>query len=224
MTVRTETLTAHLPRTRWAFIPGTLLVIWVVGMLDKIGVAVTTWPATTTGVFGLATWFPTYMSKSLHLNSLASSNYIALAFGLCLILTPIAGAVTDRIQRKALWNVAGFLVAAITLGVVATVGTVAAGLAGLIVAILGIEGITTLIGQGIVHGFTRARNMGRDNGIIVGIANVIAAFGPTIMGALVGLSGFSLASCSSSASSSLAYLRPRACTARGTEPGREAMR
>jgi MFS family permease len=155
--------------------------------------AVVAWIATTMGVFGLATWFPTYLKGPMRLSPIVTSDYIALAFGLCLVLTPIVGIVADKTHRKAIWGFGGFLAAAAALGVIAVVHTPGIGVAAVVVAILGIQGVTTLIGQGVMHSFTLASHMGRENGVMVGIANVIAAFGPTIMGALLGLSGFTLA-------------------------------
>ncbi|MGH3171381.1 MAG: hypothetical protein ACRDN0_36665, partial [Trebonia sp.] len=47
---------------------------------------------------------------------------------------------------------------------------------------MGIEGFTTIAGQGVLHSIAPNERMGRAIGIMTGTANFIAAFGATIMG------------------------------------------
>ncbi|MCL6592546.1 MAG: MFS transporter [Alicyclobacillus sp.] len=145
------------------------------------------------GVFGLATWFPSYLATAKHFSPAVTSNYIALAFGLCLVMTSLVGLFTDKTKRKAPWGLVGFLISMLVMIIIGFVSSAAADALLVVVAILCIQGITTLINHGIMHSFTATERIGRDNGLMVGISNVLAAFGPTIMGALIGLGGYNLA-------------------------------
>lgn len=145
------------------------------------------------GVFGLATWFPTYLTGVKHFSPAVTSDFIALAFGLCIVMTTLVGLVTDRTKRKAIWGACGFLTSMVVLIAVAFVEAPVYDALLVVVAILCIQGITTLVNHGIMHSFTVTEHIGRDNGIMVGISNLLAAFGPTIMGALIGFGGFNMA-------------------------------
>ncbi|WP_067929388.1 MFS transporter [Alicyclobacillus shizuokensis] len=145
------------------------------------------------GVFGLATWFPSYLTGAKHFSHAATSNYIALAFGLCMVMTTLVGMVTDKTRRKAIWGSCGFLISMFVLIIVPFVQAPIYDALLVVVAILCIQGITTLVNHGIMHSFTVTEHIGRDNGTMVGISNLLAAFGPTIMGALIGFGGYSLA-------------------------------
>jgi hypothetical protein len=66
-------------------------------------------------------------------------------------------------------------------------------LTGVIGAIVGIEGFTTIAGQGVLHSIAPTERMGRAIGVMVGTGNFIAAFSATIMGVLIGVGGFGTA-------------------------------
>jgi MFS family permease len=155
-------------------------------------IMVTAWVANNIGVFGLASWFPTYL-KSQHVSTTTASEFIALAFALCILVTPLVGLGMDRMHRKAIWSVAGFLIAAVFLLLAKVIPSAGFQLTAVIVAIVGIEGFTTLAGQGVLHSMAPAQRMGRANGIMSGVGNFVGAFGSLIMGALIGVGGFTAA-------------------------------
>jgi MFS family permease len=155
--------------------------------------AVIAWTANNFGVFGLATWFPTYLEKNEGLSTGDASLFIALAFLLCLIAGPVVGLASDRMHRKALWLMAGFVIAIVFLAITRVSSGVAVQLTGVIGAIVGIEGFTTIAGQGVLHSIAPTERMGRAIGVMVGTGNFIAAFSATIMGALIGVGGFGTA-------------------------------
>jgi MFS family permease len=155
--------------------------------------AVAAWVGNNIGVFGLATWFPTYLEKNEHISSARTSAFIALAFVLCLVAEPLVGLVSDRMHRKALWLFTGFAIAIVFLLMTRLSSSVGWQLAGVIGAIVGIEGFTTISGQGVLHSMAPAERMGRANGLMSGVGNFIGAFGATIMGALIGAGGFNAA-------------------------------
>jgi MFS family permease len=155
-------------------------------------VLVAAWVVNNMGVFGLASWFPTYL-KAENVSGTTASDLIALAFALCIVVAPLVGLFMDRLHRKAIWSVAGFTLAAVILLVAKAVPSPGFQLAAVIIAIVGIEGFTTLAGQGILHSMAPARRMGRANGVMSGVGNFVGAFGSLIMGALIGVGGFTAA-------------------------------
>jgi MFS family permease len=155
--------------------------------------AVIAWTANNFGIFGLATWFPTYLEKNEGLSTGRASLLIALAFVLCLIASPLVGYVSDRMHRKAIWLLAGFTIAVVFLAITRVASGVPVQLIGVIGAIVGIEGFTTIAGQGVLHSIAPNERMGRAIGIMAGTGNFIAAFSATIMGALIGAGGFGAA-------------------------------
>lgn len=155
--------------------------------------AVLAWTANNFGVFGLATWFPTYLIKKEGLSPGTSSVFIALAFVLCLIAGPLVGMASDRMRRKAIWLFTGFALAFVFLAITRASSGLPVQLLGVIGAIVGIQGFTTIAGQGVLHSIAPSKRMGRAVGIMSGTANFIAAFSATIMGALIGAGGFNAA-------------------------------
>jgi MFS family permease len=155
--------------------------------------AVTAWTAANVGVFGLATWFPTYLEKNEGLSPGDASLFIALAFVLCIVAGPLVGLASDRMHRKAVWLLAGFTIAVVFLAITRASSGVAVQLTGVIGAIVGIEGFTTIAGQGVLHSMAPNERIGRAMGIMSGTGNFIAAFSATIMGALIGVGGFGAA-------------------------------
>lgn len=156
-------------------------------------IVVIAWVANNIGVFGLASWFPTYLKSEHGISGTTASEYIALAFVLCILVGPLVGLGMDRMQRRAIWSFAGFTIAAVFLLLIRAIPVPGFQLAGVIVAIVGIEGFTTLAGQGVLHSMAPARRMGRANGVMSGVGNFVGAFGSLIMGALIAVGGFTAA-------------------------------
>ncbi|MFI6349158.1 MFS transporter [Streptomyces sp. NPDC050560] len=148
------------------------------------------WITNNIGVYGLASWFPTYLKDEQHLGKGSASAYIALAFVLCIVAGPFVGLGMDRTGRKAIWTCGGFVAAALCLVVAAGVTALPVQLCAVIVAIIGIEGFTTLAAQGVLHSIAPARTMGRAAGLMIGIGNFVGAFGSTAMGFFVDHGGF----------------------------------
>jgi MFS family permease len=141
--------------------------------------------ATTLGVYGLGTWFPSYLNKTMHFNHAITSTIMLLAWSTAIILTFWVGSRTDKTQKKAVWNLVGFSGAGIVL-VLTLLGLpsiVDALLVGAAIAL--IQGFTTPIGQGLMHSISKTKTIGLDTGIMTGVSNLVAAFGPVIMGVLI---------------------------------------
>jgi MFS family permease len=155
-------------------------------------IMVIAWIANNMGVFGLASWFPTYL-KAHGVGHATASDFIALAFVACIIVAPFVGLSMDRLNRRAIWSVAGFLLAAVFLVLAGIVPSNGFKLAAVIVAIVGIEGMTTLAGQSVLHRMAPTHRIGRANGIMSGVGNFVGSFGSLIMGWLIGVGGFTAA-------------------------------
>lgn len=142
---------------------------------------------TVLGVYGLGTWFPDYLKKTGNFNPVMISVLMLLAWTAAIILTFWVGARTDKTNRKAIWNSIGFLGSAIVL-IMALLGfssVLNAIFVGIAVAL--IQGFTTPMGQGLIDSISKTENIGKYTGVMTGVSNLISAFGPTIMGALITL-------------------------------------
>lgn len=155
-------------------------------------VVVVGWIANNIGVWGLASWFPSYL-KTEHVSKGTASTYILLAFVLCIAVSPIIAIGMDRLGRKAVFSVGGFVIAAICLLLTQSTQSTRLQLVLVVVAIVGIEGVTTLAGQGVLHSMAPERRMGRAAGVMSGVGNFIGAFGATVMGVFISAGGYSAA-------------------------------
>jgi predicted MFS family arabinose efflux permease len=138
-----------------------------------------------------ARWFPLSergRAKSIWINGIN----VGLAVSGFLV-NGVIGLAPDRTRRKAVWLLAGFVIAIAFLAVTQASSGVAVQLTGVIGAIVGVEGFATIAGQGVLHSIAPNERMGRAIGIMSGTGNFIAAFGATIMGALSGAGGFGAA-------------------------------
>ncbi|MBX6352744.1 MAG: MFS transporter [Thermoflavifilum sp.] len=141
------------------------------------------------GVFGLATWFPSYLALAKHMSPQATSSYMLLAYGLALILTIWIGAHTDRTHKKAVWIGCGFALSAVFLFLGAEAASPVADALFVAVALTSLQAFTLPTIHGVMHSAVSANEMGTYTGILAGFANMFAAFGPTVMGALITLGG-----------------------------------
>lgn len=139
------------------------------------------------GVYGLGSWFPSYLAIAKHFSPVVTSTYMLLAWGTAIVITIWVGIQTDRKGKKALWNACGFAGAVIFLLLASTVPSPSADalLAGAAIAL--IQGITTPMGHGLMHSMSATQHIGIHTGVMTGVSNMVGAFGPTIMGALITL-------------------------------------
>lgn len=141
------------------------------------------------GFFGFATWFPSYLAITKHFDQKSMSSYMLLAYGLSLITMIILGRIIDKTNRKAIWNIWAYIGAGLLLLIAGQSSSAVAAALCVALAICLIGGVTTLVSQGLLHSITPTPQMGRNSGIMQGSSSTIAAFGPTIMGALLTLGG-----------------------------------
>jgi MFS family permease len=149
--------------------------------------------ANNASVWGIASWFPSYLKEEQHINKTLASGFVAISFILCIIVTPFIGAAMDKIGRKAIFGVGGFGIAAVFLLLSRAFDSTSFELVSVIIAIVGIEGVTTIAQYSVLHMMAPERRMGRAAGIMSGGANFIGAWGATVIGALIDAGGYSLA-------------------------------
>jgi MFS family permease len=143
--------------------------------------------ATIYGVFGLGTWFPTYLAVAKHMSPAATSSYILLAWTLGIPIMFIAGKITDKTHKKAVWNVWAFILSGILLFLAQEMSSPVASVLLVALAICLVNGVTTFIAHSLLHSMASVERMGKDAGIMTGVSNVLGAFGPAVMGALISL-------------------------------------
>lgn len=141
--------------------------------------------ATIYGVFGLGTWFPSYLAIAKHMSPGVTSTYILLAWMLGIPTMLLVGKITDKTHRKAVWNVWAFAIAALLLFLSGQIASPVVDVLLVAFAICLINGVTTLIAHALLHSMSSTERMGKDAGIMTGVSNVLGAFGPTVMGALI---------------------------------------
>lgn len=137
------------------------------------------------GVFGLMTWFPSFLEKAKHVSPPMMSTYLLVGFGVGLLLTIWVGAHTDRTHKKAVWLIWGFVLGAVALFLSAITGPIVGSALFLCASIAFINGITTPMIHGVIHSMSYTWSIGSNTGVMTGVGNTIGAFAPTIMGALV---------------------------------------
>ncbi|WP_436664325.1 MFS transporter [Alicyclobacillus acidoterrestris] len=136
-------------------------------------------------VYGLGSWFPSYMAVSMHFSPTATSTYMLITWSVSIAMMFWVGAHTDRTHKKAYWIIVGFLVACVFLGI--SLNSPAPIADALLVggAIAFIQAFTTPMLHGLLHDMSPTRQIGRNTGVMTGIANVVAAFGPAMMGTFI---------------------------------------
>ncbi|BCJ86256.1 MFS transporter [Effusibacillus dendaii] len=140
--------------------------------------------ATLFAFFGLATWFPSYLSIAKHFSRQATSYYMLLAYGISIFVVIYTGRQIDKTRKKAIWGLRSFWGIATCFILAALIDSVMVDVLLVCLAIVMVN-ITTLISHGITHSLSVTNRIGRENALMMGIASILSAFGPTIMGALI---------------------------------------
>jgi MFS family permease len=139
------------------------------------------------GVYGIATWFPSYLANAKHFSSKETSFYMLFAYAVALIVTFWIGAHTDKTHKKAIWTFRGYLGGAIFLFLASQIDSPVADALLVGGALTLLQGFTTPMVHGIMHSMSTTEEIGKNTGIMSGVANMIAAFIPAAMGALITL-------------------------------------
>ncbi|GMA62122.1 MFS transporter [Alicyclobacillus fastidiosus] len=140
--------------------------------------------ASTIGFYGLSTWFPSYLVIMKHFNANQTSSYMVLAYMVALIAVVFVGMHTDKTQKKAIWLAGSFVAALVCLLFAINLSSAITDAIMIAIAIAFVQ-ITTLTIIGLMHSMSSTERIGTSTGIATGFTDVVAAFGPTIMGALI---------------------------------------
>jgi sugar phosphate permease len=135
--------------------------------------------------FGLATWIPTYLTqvRGMPFNTMGAT--VALAYLLPISLALLIGYVSDRSMRRT--TVAALCSVAMALMILGAV-TVSNPIVSMLLLVTSFAAPITYgaTNTSLMHVLAPPDQVGRGTGIFVGIANVLGAAGPTIIGYLIG--------------------------------------
>jgi MFS family permease len=138
--------------------------------------------------FGLTTWIPTYLTKARGLPFTTMSAWVACAYLIPVGLALLAGYAADLSMRRA--RVGAFASVAMAAMIVAAVlvpNTVVSML--LLVVSMAAPITYGAMNSSLMHRLAPPEQIGRATGIFVGVANVLGAAGPTVVGWLIGIFG-----------------------------------
>jgi sugar phosphate permease len=139
-------------------------------------------------MWGIMTWLPSYLKKARGFSWAGMGAWVAFSyvFAICLVL--LTGYVSDRIGRRAPFNVLAMAVVAIGLYISINVQSN-------FYAALAISIANAALGFGIVTVWTLMQQfvpsvaIGAGAGVMNGVSNGLAGLAPTVIGYFVGLTG-----------------------------------
>lgn len=135
--------------------------------------------------FGLVTWIPTYLTQVRGMPFSTLGTMVALSYLLPIALALLIGYVSDRTMRRATVAAACSIVMAIMILCAVMVPNAIVSMLLLVISFAApiTYGATN---TSLMHELAPPDQVGRGTGIFVGIANVLGAGGPTIIGYLIG--------------------------------------
>ncbi len=138
--------------------------------------------------FGLVTWIPSYLTQVRAMRFSTMSAGVALTYLLPISLALLIGYVSDRTMRRA--TVAAAASVALALMVLGAV-VVPSGIVSMLLLVISFAAPITFgaTNTALLHVLTPPEQVGRGTGICVGVANVLGAGAPTVIGYLVGVFG-----------------------------------
>jgi len=136
--------------------------------------------------FGLTTWIPTYLTKARGLPFTTMSVWVACAYLIPVGLALLAGYAADRsMQRARVGALASVAMAAMIVAAVLAPNTIVSML--LLVISMAAPITYGAMNTSLMHELVPPEQIGRATGIFVGVANVLGAAGPAIVGWLIGI-------------------------------------
>ena len=136
--------------------------------------------------FGLTTWIPTYLTQARGMPFTTMSAGVALTYLLPIGLALLIGYVSDRTMRRA----AVAAVCSLLMPVMIVSGVlVTNAIVSMLLLVVSFAAPITFgaTNTALLHLLAPAGQVGRSTGICVGIANILGAAGPAIIGYLIGL-------------------------------------
>jgi sugar phosphate permease len=138
--------------------------------------------------FGLTTWIPTYLTQARGLPFTTMSVWVALIYLIPVGLALVVGYLADRTMRRAtVGAVSSVIMAVMVLAAVVVPNTIVSMF--LLVVSMAAPISYGAMNTSIMHALVSPSHIGRSTGIFVGVANVLGAGGPTVIGYLIGVFG-----------------------------------
>jgi len=150
---------------------------WLV-MLAYLGTTFLFW--------GISTWLPTFLASSHHFSMGAISHWTQFAWALALVAMLVVAWGSDRRLKRAVYGLGSWGASVLGLIIAAFSGSPTTGAIVIGIALAGAN-VATLIGQNLIHSVVVARGMATGSGWILGIANIVGAFTPVIIGWILAL-------------------------------------
>jgi sugar phosphate permease len=141
-----------------------------------------------TYLWGLNSWLPTYLERSRHFDLHQLGIYSSLPFVLMFVGEVASGFISDRTGRRAILSIVGLLGA----GILMYIGTVVSDprLAAIVIALsAGSWGLGLPTHYAMAMRIVPSGVMSTGIGMINGIANLVGAFAPALIGAVVAHTG-----------------------------------
>ncbi|MCL6562283.1 MAG: MFS transporter [Firmicutes bacterium] len=150
---------------------------WLV-MLAYLGTTFLFW--------GISTWLPTFLASSHHFSTAAITHWTQFAWMLALVAMLAVAWGSDRNLKRAVFGLGSWGTSVLGLIIAAFSGSPTTGAIVIGIALAGAN-VATLIGQNLIHSVVVARGMATGSGWILGIANIVGAFTPVIIGWILAL-------------------------------------
>jgi ACS family glucarate transporter-like MFS transporter len=141
-------------------------------------------------VFGWTTWMPTYLQTARHFSFQSAGGLYSLSFFFALIAVWGLGYASDRIMRRASLGSAAYIVSGLAIfagGVI--IGSPYWAIVALIIAQCG-QSAGYSLNHALVHSIVPEHSVGAAVGVAGGVGQGMAIIAPTLIGFLVGVSGF----------------------------------
>ncbi|MCL6594103.1 MAG: MFS transporter, partial [Alicyclobacillus sp.] len=134
--------------------------------------------------FGINTWMPSYLTEVRHLSLSGMGYFTAASWILCPLFMYLCGRWSDRLLRRAPFITSGYVAFAVFFYIATLMHSSASALVMEAVAIWGYEVAVTMTFS-LLHSLDIRSRIGRSTGVLTGVSNLISAFVPTLMGAVI---------------------------------------
>jgi ACS family D-galactonate transporter-like MFS transporter len=138
----------------------------------------------TTTVFTLIQWIPSFLVSERQLPFLTMSRWITVGYVVATVVMILAGSIADRTMqraRTAAWT--GILMAVVMLPGALLLPPV--GSAVFLAALIGGGAVSAALNGALMHALVRPEAIARGTGIYTGVGTFISALGPALFGRLI---------------------------------------
>jgi MFS family permease len=140
---------------------------------------------------GAITFLPTYLQVGKGFSPEFASGGFATLFAVGIVVQPLSGTLSDRLERRLVAGVAA-LVSLVGLAVLVLAGSFALVVAGILLYAAGVMAFTPVLQAYLMDVFPES-NKGGDLGAFKTVYEGLSSLGPTYVGVVAGLAGYTLA-------------------------------